>query len=119
MVSKSNRPWNLELEQRFDEFDRALEQQKKAKTVTESTSQTKSPSENQELKEFRNSGIQESTNSATPPFLATKLDPNTTPPQQPVEPQPVPMSRSHAVFDQMGKNMAQRSNQIQPPNHLP
>lgn len=26
--------------------------------------------------------------------------------QKPVEPEPVPMSRSHAVFDQMGKNMA-------------
>ncbi|NEQ76480.1 MAG: hypothetical protein F6K23_27670 [Okeania sp. SIO2C9] len=28
------------------------------------------------------------------------------PPQKQVEPEPVPMSRSHAVFDQMGKNMA-------------
>ena len=31
---------------------------------------------------------------------------NPTPPQQPAEPEPATMSRSHAVFDQMGKNMA-------------
>ena len=31
---------------------------------------------------------------------------NSTPPQQPAEPETPSMSRSHAVFDQMGKNMA-------------
>ncbi len=33
-----------------------------------------------------------------------------TPPQQPAEPEPVQTSRSHAVFDQMGKKMAHATN---------
>ncbi|MDJ0590880.1 MAG: hypothetical protein QNJ72_12925 [Pleurocapsa sp. MO_226.B13] len=55
-----------------------------------------------------------STSSPTPPPTSTahphdifdKGKTTTIPPQQSIEPEPVPMSRSHAVFDQMGQNMA-------------